>query len=349
MTALRAFHVAAALLVAAAFAGGQLRPALYTRLMQEDGVVEWTTVWLFLAAGSIGVVHAVRKRKVFDGLVALFCLFVAGEEFSWGQRLIGYYPAEFFLQHNFQQEANLHNLPQTFVQPKYVLMTALAGYGVALPVMALLPTWSSRMSRAGATAPPRYLVPWFVIAIALLAWYPLPFTGEWVEALAGGLFLMASGASLSTLTVMTPLAIALGVATTFGARQLESARDVTRLACATGEVRSLLADISEGSAASDSLWRMRRVHKRVWTSINEGYIHDQGLQLFKARRCATDSNSGSVRRQYGIDPWGSPYWLEVERRKTQTDVVVYSFGPNRRRDGAGDDIRMSTARRMVRD
>ncbi len=68
---------------------GSVAPDRYRALLQEDRIVEWTTVWLFLAAAFVGLRGALTHRRVFDGLVALFCLFVAGEEISWGQRLPG--------------------------------------------------------------------------------------------------------------------------------------------------------------------------------------------------------------------------------------------------------------------
>ena len=40
-----------------------------------------------------------------------------------------------------------------------------------------------------------------------------------------------------------------------------------------------------------------------------------------------------MRHRYGIDPWGSPYWLLIESTAAREwRVTVYSFGPNRRRD-----------------
>ena len=41
---------------------------------------------------------------------ALIFFMAAGEEVSWGQRIIGWESGEFFLQHNKQEETNLHNL-----------------------------------------------------------------------------------------------------------------------------------------------------------------------------------------------------------------------------------------------
>jgi hypothetical protein len=71
-------------------------PAAYARSVQEDGALEWSTFWSFLLAGGAGLVGAYRARvasgrqAIFLALVAGFCLFVAFEEISWGQRLLGY-------------------------------------------------------------------------------------------------------------------------------------------------------------------------------------------------------------------------------------------------------------------
>lgn len=82
-----AFHVLAGAWILSMLLLGRFAPDRYYMLMQEDRLVEWGTVWLFLAAGLIGLRNSIRNRHIFDGLVALFCLFIAGEEFSWGQRL----------------------------------------------------------------------------------------------------------------------------------------------------------------------------------------------------------------------------------------------------------------------
>ena len=182
------FHALLAAWVLGMLTLGNAAPARYRMLLQEDQLVEWSTVLLFLAAGALGLWSAYRARRIFDALVALFCFFVAGEEFSWGQRLVGYFPPEFFLANNFQQEANLHNLPQWFLQPKWVLMMALGGYGIVLPLAQRSARIARLLARVGATAPPIELLPWFAVASVLLLVYPLTLTGEWVELLAGALF-----------------------------------------------------------------------------------------------------------------------------------------------------------------
>jgi len=334
-------HACAALWLTGITAFGLLAPGRYENVMQEDRAVEWATVWLFLMAGVVGLFKSISQRRLFDGLVALFCLFVAGEEFSWGQRLFGYYPPEFFLANNFQQEANLHNLPQSFVQPKWILMLALCGYGILLPLLERAGPTRPYLARVGATAPPVALLPWFAIAIVFLLWYPLTFTGEFVEAFAGGLFVVSSGVSAAMSQAMLASAVGLALAMTTVSGRIERGRDTHRNACAEHEVRILADDVAAGSAGTNNLWRMRRVHKRVWSAIQEGYVDGSKLQTVKHPEC---DRSADLRQKYGIDPWGSPYWLEVERGRDRREVTVYSFGPNRRRDGTDeqtDDVRVT--------
>jgi hypothetical protein len=335
-------HACAGIWLAGIAALGMFAPARYEMLMQEDRAVEWTTVWLFLMAGVAGLFKSISQRRLFDGLVSLFCLFVAGEEFSWGQRLFGYYPAEFFLANNFQQEANLHNLPQSFVQPKWILMLALGGYGILLPLLERASATRPYLARVGATAPPFALLPWFALAIVFLLWYPLTFTGEFVEAFAGGLFVVSSGVPAAISQVMLASAVGLAIVMTTVSGRIERGRDIQRNACAELEVKSLANEVGAGSAGTNDLWNMRRVHKRVWSAIQEGYVDGGKLQTFRHHEC---DRSADLRQKYGIDPWGSPYWLEMERgRDGRRLVAIYSFGPNRRRDSGddrADDIRVT--------
>lgn len=335
------FHVLAAAWVLAMLWFGSADPENYRALLQEDQIVEWTTFWLFLAAGVLGFTRAFQRRRLFDGLVALFCIFVAGEEISWGQRLVGYTPPEFFLRANFQQELNLHNLPQS-VQPGWFLMLALVGYGVLLPLLSKA-RWSRALAgQVGSTAPPLALLPWYATAVVLLWWYPLTLTGEWVECLSGALFLVSAGAPLTTVWMALPTTVVLATTMMFVTTALERGRDGNRIACARAEVRSLAEDVIGNEGGLPRLWRMRRVHKRVWSSISEGYVDADQLRRFHATECANSvANAATTRREYGIDPWGSPYWLLVERESaTDRRITVYSFGPNRRRDlvEGGDDI-----------
>lgn len=91
--------------------------SLFETYIREDGIVEWLTV-LGLLLGvvvCVGRFISLRPYKnwwflfvVLDMAILLF--FVAGEEISWGQRILGIKSSEFFLEKNAQGETNLHNL-----------------------------------------------------------------------------------------------------------------------------------------------------------------------------------------------------------------------------------------------
>lgn len=88
-----------------------------TQYAQEDGFVEnisalgllmvtiilWTRLIKFWSSKSI-----TWKIGVF--FMGLIFLFGAGEEISWGQRILGIESNDFFLENNAQKETNLHNL-----------------------------------------------------------------------------------------------------------------------------------------------------------------------------------------------------------------------------------------------
>ncbi|MCP3672218.1 MAG: hypothetical protein GY814_17660 [Gammaproteobacteria bacterium] len=88
-----------------------------SRLATEDGVIEWLTV-LALATTSMVCIHrAITLRNdrstlflAMTLLLGVVFLFGAGEEISWGQRILNTESSEFFQQHNAQGETNLHNL-----------------------------------------------------------------------------------------------------------------------------------------------------------------------------------------------------------------------------------------------
>jgi hypothetical protein len=338
------FHLLAAVWVVAMLAFAYAAPPAYEAAMQEDRLVEWTTATVFLAAAAVRLRDAVRHRRVFDLLVGLFCFFVFGEEISWGQRLLGFTPPDAFLANNTQQELNVHNFASVFGQPKIMLMLTLAGYGLLLPAVARTAAGKRLLARIGATAPPEGLVPWFAAAIVLLYWYPVTFTGEWVELLAGTLFLAA--------TTLRPKGFLawLGAATAAGAVMTEvsatqSADDPGRVACARAEVDALVAGIAAHPVDAPGSF-----HKRIWSVLKDGYLDPAALRAFEAIHCATDSREGHAhRRRYAVDPWGTAYWVAARPQEGGGwDLVVYSFGPNRRRDGGrtggpGDDVRAVAA------
>ncbi|HET9454306.1 MAG TPA: hypothetical protein VFO66_08490 [Gemmatimonadaceae bacterium] len=319
------YHVAAAAFVTSCAWLATRRPDAYGAAMQEDRFVEWMTVFVFASSGVLMLMRAARERRLFDALVGLFCLFVAGEEMSWGQRLFGLTPPSYFLEHNTQQEMNVHNFADLFGSPKGPFMIVLAGYALLLPAAARIRPLQPLLARIGATPPPLPVIPWFAIAIALLAWYPFRFTGEWVELLAGSAFLVSSGASGIVIGALTPCALVFAFALEqYSAR---GARDPGLVACAASEAQALADALRAELALAGNM------HKRVWTLVDEQRV--PATLVRGALAGVPCESAGADRRGFAVDPWGTAYWVRARRG---AGVSVYSFGPNRRRDDGGDDI-----------
>ncbi len=326
------FHVFAASWIGGMLVFARRTPHWYADAMQEDRLVEWSTAVIFLIAGATYLRRALKHRRLFDGLVALFLIFVAGEEISWGQRLLGFVPPTPFLAHNAQQELTLHNFAGVFGKPKWILASALVAYGVLLPLSQRWAAMRAAATRAGATIPPGDLTPWYLICVALLVWYPVEFTGEWVELLSSTVFLAAA----ELRGVVFWLRCAGGVVAA-GAIMLATGAargDERHIACARLETSALLHDIVPGRAANPSLAEPEELDKRLLSAADDGYLDFAMLDSLSRVRCADQSQEdAAARRRYVVDPWGTAYWL-----RTRSDTVgrvgleVYSFGPNRRRD-----------------
>ncbi|MDH3405154.1 MAG: hypothetical protein OEP45_16155, partial [Acidobacteriota bacterium] len=172
-------------------------PDHYRAAVQEDEYLEWATFWAFLGAAAVCGVAAVRQRRAAGGVpwflagLGFFCFLFAMEEISWAQRILAYRPPVYFLEHNFQQEPNLHNVIGTGLR-KLVLKAIIGGYGVLLPALALLPPARRILERLGVVAPPAALIPSFAAALYLYVDYPWDYSGEIVELMLGLGFLFAA-------------------------------------------------------------------------------------------------------------------------------------------------------------
>jgi len=113
----------------------------------EDGILEWLTVGGLLAASIIcfGRFLSFFKTKNWWFLVITFglglLLFIAaGEEISWGQRILGIKSSEYFLKNNAQGETNIHNLVVNGIKINKlvfstILIAVLAIYLVIIPIL----------------------------------------------------------------------------------------------------------------------------------------------------------------------------------------------------------------------
>jgi hypothetical protein len=136
------------LLAAIGFVLAAPHPNLYHFLIDEDHVVEWSQ---FVAMIGAAVAFAIAARRAQQtgrrGLTILFLLVavgsvvVAGEEISWGQRLLGLTTPESLKEINRQGETNIHNISS--LQRVFNLGELLVGlYGFAVPLI-----WASRAAR----------------------------------------------------------------------------------------------------------------------------------------------------------------------------------------------------------
>jgi hypothetical protein len=123
-------------------------PQFFTeRYMMEDGEIEYGTVILLLASCVLILYRWLKLRKVHSLYFSLISLlifigffFVAGEELSWGQRIIGIETTEYFKENNAQQELNLHNLVISGIKINklifgLILTTVILLYIVLLPIL----------------------------------------------------------------------------------------------------------------------------------------------------------------------------------------------------------------------
>jgi hypothetical protein len=116
-------------------------PETYRAYTREDAPIEYLTSLGFFIAGVVSLLmirfkksfaSSLRGEQVFQVLcilIGLGFLLVAGEEISWGQRILGIETPEAIAEQNRQNEINLHNL-ETFWPYIYRSYQAIGMYGI---------------------------------------------------------------------------------------------------------------------------------------------------------------------------------------------------------------------------
>ena len=119
----------------------------FLKYAQEDGIVEWLTVAGLLAGSFVCFFRFAKlynKKSKWFLLVTLglglFLFFAAGEEISWGQRILGIKSPEYFQNNNTQHETNLHNLVVGGIKINklvfsLILIILLAAYLTIVPLL----------------------------------------------------------------------------------------------------------------------------------------------------------------------------------------------------------------------
>ncbi len=295
-----------------------------------------------------------RKLPWFAAGLAAFCFLVAMEEISWGQRVLGYSPPPYFLENNYQQELNLHNVMATSLR-KQLLGALLVLYGLLLPLLKRIPAGDKLLTTLQITVPSPGLAPIFAMLLGLLIVYPLRYTGKLVEACMALAFLCAALSAADPLidepteraepigpmpwlviVGALSLVIMLGLGSALWSRAQLSADPAVAEVAATeirtieGDLRKLVKDGTLSCAQHERLNKMAKLSK--------------GDRLRKGRfRSLTRRGLPEERAEFFIDPWSTSYWVRTSCNDTRDKVFLYSFGPNRGRDSSkwklgGDDI-----------
>lgn len=106
-------------------------------LNREDHLIEWTQVWVLLI--SVYFAYALfeklkaQKYKIHTIIflfIALGLFIVAGEEISWGQRLLRIETPEIIAEHNLQDEITIHNLEPIadYIWHGYLIVTLYGSF-----------------------------------------------------------------------------------------------------------------------------------------------------------------------------------------------------------------------------
>jgi hypothetical protein len=328
---------------------------LYYHILQEDQAVEWASLWSFFTAGGFFVLAARRQHRATGAFpwfllgLALFCLFVAMEEISWGQRVFGYRPPDYFLAQNYQQELNLHNIAGTKAR-LLAFRAVILVYGIGLPFIVLVPAIDRVLDRLAVVPPPIELTPSMLAMLWIHVEYPWKLTGEVVEGALGLGFLFAAVANaarlskqgdrgtLSLAAAAIMLVVVLAATSTWWA-QRQRREDPATLELAKVEAEALANDLRAlaQKRGKRSITKCG-LHKRLYTFAQEkGLLQDLGVMSFAN---LTERGLPEARAEFFLDPWSSPYWIRDHCRKKDGPrvVFVYSFGPDRSRDSSRRDI-----------
>jgi hypothetical protein len=152
-------------------------PELASSLCKEDGYFESITVILYLVSAFIVFVKIfkVDKRNLFlvlwMSLFALFCIFIAGEEISWGQNYLNFDTPDLLKEANYQGESGIHNVNIPGLDPYFINDVArmLAAFcGIIIPSVLWFSVFLRKTFHFLKIVPPSALsVLYFVLAFCI--------------------------------------------------------------------------------------------------------------------------------------------------------------------------------------
>ena len=118
------------------FGGNIVGLSWFNLLKLEDGPLEWLQFAEYFISSLFGIFIFIKsnKKKSLNSLnwliFSLFCLFIAAEEISWGERITGL-NLNSLTEISIQSETNLHNLPffhNYFLDPILIAICIFLGW-----------------------------------------------------------------------------------------------------------------------------------------------------------------------------------------------------------------------------
>jgi len=138
----------------------------------EDRLAEWLTFMFFLSASVVSFwtlrfrLTLSKKAMYYFIFMGFFLFTCAGEEISWGQRVVGYEIPKVLEVINEQEEFNLHNLELEHIHPYGIFSWLMTSYGIILPM-----TFSRKLVNSDSPVrkylPPLVLVNGFAFALII--------------------------------------------------------------------------------------------------------------------------------------------------------------------------------------
>ena len=150
-------------------------PYWYWRLLvQEDSLAENLTALLYLFSCFFSFIISVffykEKFKLSSIpylILAIFFFFIAMEEISWGQRLLGIKTPEYLLKYNYQQELNIHNLKSFPLHMLYIIVGLYGGLARFLIPKSIKRTYNPIVNYYT----PNYYLSFYFLIVAILYLY----------------------------------------------------------------------------------------------------------------------------------------------------------------------------------
>ncbi len=147
--------------------------SVLSRMLSENGPHELLQAGLMVTSFFVALSYFFSSGyktlilKLWFGLATLCCLYVAGEELSWGQQIWDWATPEFWTQVNDQQETNLHNTSSWLDQkPRLILEIGIVGGTLLFPLLKKF-HWIRLPQNLDMLMPPKQL-----LTIALLVLIP---------------------------------------------------------------------------------------------------------------------------------------------------------------------------------